>query len=264
VLAAVQSVRGKGSVAAGQNFDRHTYGALYDDLIVSWDFDGDSNNKVLDQSGKGNDLAYINTSINTTPNPFNNGKTLFIDPTSGGSAQTGTTPGSSGPITTANLKSAPPGDFTVSFWVYPQSNIGSFEYISNQFTAGLIAGTWNFAHQNTTTFAFSVRMTTGASQAVQTDALIPGRWYHIAGTCSNNKIGLYINGKLAAPSVAISGSCAMSTRPIDVKGTLVGGGSTYPYYLDNVRIYSRALPLATIQHIYDLGDPSVPKLAYTH
>lgn len=253
VLVAVQSARDKGVVGAAQTFDGHTYAALYDDLVAAWDFDGDSGSIAKDKSGNGNDLSLKTTptplaSFQTTPNPFSNGQTLYLQP--GGDA---TTPSATAPL----LKyqgSAGITDFSVSMWVrFNSSNTWNVALISdlasltiNTVPAG--NGEWRINYQNGN-FNFSYKDNI-AVRTIVFPAPIPDKWYQIVATCSsnNNKLGTYINGKFNLSTSFTSPCSFLNSSNGSVKIARAGGTDTF--YLDNVRIYKKALPVSVIQDIY--------------
>ena len=83
VLAAISTARDRGSVAAGQTFEGHTYAGRFDSVVGRWTFDdvitgGTTSN---DSSGNGNTGTISNTSgvypTNTTNN--NQGQSVFVD-----------------------------------------------------------------------------------------------------------------------------------------------------------------------------------------
>lgn len=249
VLAAVNGARQKGTMAAGQKFDQHTHSAFYDDLVLSWDFDNDSGGTVLDQSGNGNSMTYSGASgPSTQQNPFNKGKSFFIDRTS------------SPPASTGALKNPPTGNFSVSFWLYP-TDTTAIDFISN---FGTLIGEWRFSNKDTGSgFFFDVRTTTQVRSASLGKPQV-NQWHHIAGVCTGgNKLTIYINGRVAAQSTAflVSEACANAGSPSTAAVQVGSGLDPFGIYIDNVRVYEKALLASTVQDIYLAELPQFEALA---
>jgi hypothetical protein len=72
------------------------------------------------------------------------------------------------------------------------------------------------------------------------------RWYHLAGTWGSEKIELYVNGNLGA------------TIPLSIDApAAIGGnwiGASVDGLIDEVEIFTRALPLEEIQRIYQADE----------
>ncbi len=240
VLATVSSVRNKGSVAAGQTFDTHTYLAWNDNLTFSWDFDSDTASPVQDQTGNGNNLTVTDIASlvsDSNHNPFKNGKVLYIDSTSGKTANT-----------TAALNLPPSGseNYSISFWLYPTSALDT-TFLHNSF--GLTSGKWRFVLQSSGQLAFILR--TGVSSYYQVPALKLNQWYQVLGVCSNSsgtaKLMIYINGKPVDASAQIAPGVA--NCPINSSTNIVMDGAN-PYYIDNVRMYKNSFNIAMAEQLY--------------
>ncbi len=247
ILATLSGVREKGTLASGQTFDRHTYGAWYEDLVLAWDFDTDSGTTVQDQTGNGNNLTLTDTTSLVTDsnyNPFKNGKVLDIVNTSK-TAVTGSPINSPTPIV---------NDFSISLWIYPRGGeFGSVEIISN-FYSPLAAGKWMISIQDGGKLSFLARsnINSGFSPSVPQILIKSGQWYHAMAVCNGTKGTLYVNGKVATDSKLLSsgGNCSyLSTVPIIMNARLLNG-SVFPYYVDNVRIYNKAFTVAMAEELY--------------
>ena len=90
-------------------------------------------------------------------------------------------------------------------------------------------------------------------------------WYHVAFTVQANTASIYVNGKLEA-----TGSIASWTRPI-INNLQLGrwnltGGRTMDGFIDDVRLYSRALTAAEVAILATrrrIGlEPKPPKLHF--
>ena len=95
----------------------------------------------------------------------------------------------------------------------------------------------------------------------------------IVGVCNDEtgKVGLYVNGNefisvggsgLGTGSGPTANLCGYNGNQINIDGALVfGGGTQYPYYIDNVRVYKNALPVSLIEREYIAELPKFKSLA---
>ncbi len=257
VIASVTAARKQGMIAAGQKFDAHTHAAFYDDLVLSWDFDRDTAGSgiVQDLSGNGNNLSLTGATLDgpPTPNPFKTGKVISI-----------------GPSKTANLpapmKKPPAGKFSVSFWLYPVLAAGetaeATEYLSYFPLSSTKGNTWKFSYAvGAAGFNFKyIPLLPTNQRTVSIGQLAFNTWHHIVAVCNttNNKIGVYVNGKSVGTPTGVT-DCGFNNTDLTVGLRLVSVGK--PYYLDNVRIYGESLPLSFIQEQYLAGKPKFEALA---
>lgn len=247
VMASVTAARKQGMIAAGQKFDAHTHSAFYDDLVLSWDFDRDGGGVVQDLSGNGNNLVLAGATIDgpPTPNPFRTGKVISIGP-----SKTASLP--------APMKKPPSGKFSVSFWLYPVLAAGTPQttvYIAYEPLTGILSQTWRFSYTAGGTFGFKYTPVL-ASQTVSVGQLAFNTWHHIVVVCNttNNKIGVYINGKSTGTPLAVTGCGFNPNMALRLDGT-------QPYHLDNIRIYAESLSLSFIQEQYLAGKSKFEALA---
>ncbi len=80
-------------------------------------------------------------------------------------------------------------------------------------------------------------------------SLAVNTWYHFVGTVGGSRIKVFVNGvqknDKAGPSALYTGS----TDPYHI-GMRGGGSNYFSGFIDNIRIYSRALSLEEIQALY--------------
>lgn len=238
VLASLNNAREKGRIAAAQTFDWTTYGAWNNDMSAAWDFNNDTGTIARDQSGNGNDLTFTDSAqLVSTPNLFGSGKALFVQFTN---TKTASTPQA--------LKNPPVGDFSVSFWFYPVQ-VNAYSLIKN-YAGGLGAGYWNINPHDQNNLYFDIRSSTNSAKSLLGPSLVAGVWQHVVAVCNGSKIGFYFNGVFTSQSTFSSGLClfpASNKIYIDDAGAADANKS---YYIDNVRIYRKALPLSAIQGLY--------------
>jgi hypothetical protein len=127
------------------------------------------------------------------------------------------------------------GDFTIEFWVYPITKVGSYPGLfgNQSFTANSFVG---YERHNTYPTKFSVfcyNYSAAGAMLVSTTTVSINTWYHIAITRSGNTFRLFVNGTVEA-TVTFAGS-------VDGGVPLRYIGSDYvtnPFagYLDDFRI----------------------------
>ena len=235
VLATLNGARDKGSIAAGQTFDRHTYVAWYESAVLAWDFNDNTNLVVQDQMGNGNNITITNlSSINNTKNPFKDGYTFNVNTANTWTATMGSSVNNPPPST---------GDYSISFWLYKTGGIDDIELISNSYVF-TTDGKWKFNLQDEGKLTFTVRLS--SAKYVQTSLKLD-QWYHVMGVCNGNKIILYVNGKTVTNSNLLGGTCPYRADPIRMTGTPALASS---YYIDNVRIYKTAFTVAMAEELY--------------
>ena len=234
ILVALTGARSKGVIAASQTFDRSLYGGYYNDLSASWDFDSDSGTTVKDQSGNGNNLTVSSGALVTTPNPFPSGKVLMIDTS---------VPLSASPVV---LNNPPTGDFSVSAWIWINTSpVPSNNLLISNFNLSNI-GSWKIDLQDSSNLVFAMRMS-GVTKTVSSAAPVAGQWYQVVAVCGYSSLGIYVNGKLSGTATSIGTQCAYNNS---TGISMTGMSDTIRYYLDNVRVYKKALPLSEIHGLY--------------
>ena len=79
-----------------------------------------------------------------------------------------------------------------------------------------------------------------------------GVWYHIVGTYDRQHVKIYVNGKLKGSS-ARTGAIQSSAE-----NTIVGfwNNKYFPGFIDEVRVYNRALSAEEIKNLYFAGKPN--------
>ncbi|GIW68366.1 MAG: hypothetical protein KatS3mg099_314 [Candidatus Parcubacteria bacterium] len=154
------------------------------------------------------------------------------------------------------------GAFTVAAWVrttVPQQNAN----IVAKHRSDYMYGPWRLqtdAGLQGTQF----KMTIGNSSNQEWNAMGPdlasndGRWVHVVGVFRpSTAVELWVDGNLEAQNTSgIPSSIPTVTNPLIIGARHTAGGSIDEYfagYLDDVRIYNRALSAAEIQELYRLG-----------
>ena len=79
-----------------------------------------------------------------------------------------------------------------------------------------------------------------------------GVWYHVVGTYDRQHVKIYVNGKLRGSSGRTGAIQSTGTN------TVVGYGMSeyFPGFIDEVRVYNRALSVGEIRNLYFAGKPN--------
>ncbi|HEX7902139.1 MAG TPA: LamG-like jellyroll fold domain-containing protein [Planctomycetota bacterium] len=140
----------------------------------------------------------------------------------------------------------PTGELTIATWI----NADIWEAANRIVQKGV---TVNFQYVLEVSATNQLRFGMGSVGDVFVAAPTLGQWHHIAGTYDGSVLKFYIDGVLAGQQAA-TGSLFVSNEPLFI-GTKWAASPAVDFLdarLDDLRIYNRALPLATIQ---DLATP---------
>lgn len=242
VLATVNSARGKAKIAASTTFDQHTYTAFFDDLVAAWDFN-DVSSPGKDKSANNNDFPYTASTI--LSDRGDGGRVLDCNLTTSFCA--GQTNAS---LLSLNSMSNVSG-FTLSLWVKYAGNGTNCRRIaiggSSWGSAGsyLLFNNCDGVPSNRPLFGVSTQVTALAIAFSSGNT----EWHHLAGTYNGTDITLYIDGKP-------TGKATPGATTLAQTFALYNNNQ----YIDDVRIYKKALPMGAIQQIYAEG-LSKPDLA---
>lgn len=75
------------------------------------------------------------------------------------------------------------------------------------------------------------------------------RWHHVAGIYDGKQVALYLDGELQH-SVAATGPIAQNTEPLFLGDNAGSRGRSFKGWLDDVRLYDRALRTDEIRTLY--------------
>jgi hypothetical protein len=148
------------------------------------------------------------------------------------------------------------GPLTVSVWVKPAVLGTAMIFVSKMSGASV---QWVLARDAANRMLFVVTNTTGqAGIAVAASATNDLNWHHVTGVFDGATVSLYVDAVSAATPAALSGSIPASHGGVCLGSSWNAGaaacstGSFLNGYLDEVRIYRRALPQSEIQATKDV------------
>jgi len=140
------------------------------------------------------------------------------------------------------------GSLTISAWIYPTSWLSGYEGIVSRW------GSAQYLFEIWSNETMSFYLYGGGSQiGTYTTAVMPvNQWVNVVGVYNQNSMQLYYNGVQNGSPVAFS-----QGLPSTSQATIIGyGGGTnqkFPGYINDVRIYNRALSSAQIAAMYKGG-----------
>lgn len=144
-----------------------------------------------------------------------------------------------------------PDYFTYSAWVkHTMSGIGTVYSKEND-------GPWTVIRVNGGSLDLSVTTSSGTDNLNAGTGLNDGTWHHIAGTYDGNNLVLYADGVSVGNSTNSSGPAqyagdtpAIGARPKEFQSA---NRRFYQGNINDVRVYSRPLPPAEVNALYERG-----------
>jgi PKD repeat protein len=130
---------------------------------------------------------------------------------------------------------------TMAAWVFPTTTTGARDILIKE---GSGADIYNLYARNWRGRPESNVFVGGANRVAEGTALPANVWTHLAGTYDGTTLRLFINGVQTASSTP-NGSIATSSGPLRIGGNSLWG-EFFQGYIDEVRVYNRALTQAEI------------------
>jgi len=157
---------------------------------------------------------------------------------------------------------------SISCWVYPTNNsslTGSVLFVKQHNGVATYSQLSIGQYANTTGTAgrvyFSMAHTLFNANCGSTTILSLNTWYHIVVTFDGTNVKFYINGALDN-TYAATWALPDNTAPTNITiGTNTDGTTRYYSYtgtIDEFSLWNTALPLATVQSMYNGGNPVTP------
>jgi trimeric autotransporter adhesin len=238
VLVSLGGSRDKARLAVAQQFASSVHHALGDQAVGIWKFE-ETTIPFLDTSGYGNNGTWFGGVASKTAAECNlgfgrclqfDGVNGYVDIGSGGSL---------------DIKSIP---ITMAAWINTNTLTGSSVIIgkgqngTNGYGMRRSGSAINLGSHGNNNFSSNTTITTG-------------QWFHVVGIIDGVNSKIYINGKLDSASANVN--LSSTTLPL-VVGAVWNGSSYQSFFnglIDEVAIYSTALPTSQIQKLYTEGLP---------
>lgn len=142
---------------------------------------------------------------------------------------------------------------TVGAWVKPSVLGTDMAFVSKMNILTSNTTQWFLGRDKNNHMLFAVVNSSGVTGAAYaTNVTTDTNWHQVTGTYDGSNVNLYIDGVLAAPAAALTGSIAGGDFPVCIGGAwsstanLCTGGLYVNGSIDDVRMYSRALSSSEI------------------
>ena len=228
----------------------HAGAAFTNGLVGHWTLDGaDTINNIVDQSGQGNTGLLSHGGSGTTTSPGVLGQALKFD-------------GVDDYVKIADQTIFDTAPITVAAWF--KSNVANssvdLPIVSKGRAAVCGFDGWSLYRDDATeTFRFCVNGTTGNNTIASTAAFVDTKWHHVLGVYDGNTISIYVDGSLANTPSSYSDTMVNTARSVCL-GLAAGNDNnclspvTFTNgFLDDVRIYNRALSAQEVRQLYNMG-----------
>lgn len=210
-------------------------------LVGYWPFGGNYMNwatgKALDASGNGNDGSITGMSTSTSPVQGRVGQALNFDNTDDKIIVQNST--------SLNIT----GQITVSAWIYPRSFGGAnlARIIDKSDTDGYLL------LLNNTTGSKALYFLYGSSPVGVTydNAITLNTWQHVLCTLSGLSVNCYLNGVSLGSYQFGSAPSSGSNASLGIGGKSSDNTRQFDGYIDEVRIYNRALSASEVLQLYN-------------
>jgi len=226
-------------------------GSLSNGLVGHWTFDGKHTNwtsptagTATDFSGQGNTGTFTNMSQTASPTRGVIGQGMSFD-------------GVDDYVNVPGAFSNNLGPVTYSVWIYMRSypNVNGAFLFSKSFTRYFRVVPSN----NRLTFFVDFDGATDLSSNSVADVIPFNSWTHVAltwdGSATATNVHMYVNGTETAYGTVTNGT-GSQVSDSGVSQVISSDSRQVDGYLDDVRIYNRALTQAEITRLYNMGRPS--------
>jgi prepilin-type N-terminal cleavage/methylation domain-containing protein len=235
IFAITRGTNEQGRIAKGLYFSQHLQNSLGAYAVGIWRFDEGEGTTAYDYSGWDNDGTIYGATY-TTDTPSGKGYALSFN-------------GSSDYVNagTNSIFDFTSEDFTLEAWVKPSSFPSGGRGIVTR--GGWQSNGWKMMVTMWRQFQFYT-FQTGTYQQTNT-GVMPSwdAWYHVVVTRQSASVKIYVNGQDATDVADSHVDPTSCVRDLYV-GSSTGGLEPFPGFIDEVRIYSRALTAAEIQQRY--------------
>lgn len=249
VLASLGSARERARLAAGKQFAGQVERVAGELAVGIWDFDECSGTAAGDRSGFGNNGTLTNGPTFQSDSAAPTGCSVLFD----GSNDYVRVPRS------ASLESATTG-LTVSAWIKPTAVASNTNYniVSKADWTPMLGFRLTLLGYNQCVGKNCLSLMVGSGSARYepsfNDARLTnlGRWYHVAGVFDGSTVSLYIDGQKVFSGASSVASISPSTTDLFI-GSHSAGSEFFPGYIDQARVFTKALTASEIGAIYAKG-----------
>ncbi len=218
-------------------------------LIGYWNFQEGAGSNVYDKSGYDNDGVWTGTAEYWADGKIGgggnfDGGTTYVDCSDPAEFEFGS------------------NDFTISAWAYRNTGWETWDgIVAGKWNTGSSPGTneFNFIHggSSDTYPRLAIESGTETYVATSSETTYDDTWYHIVGMRTGDYLKIFVNGvekgDVYIGNVSVNN---ISGRTLQF-GKIDGGSYGLNGYMDEVRIYNRALSDDEIQRLYKLSQPKI-------
>ncbi len=202
-------------------------------LVGYWPMDEGSGNLAIDQSGGGNNGQWSGAQVGTNNTYYSPGK---VGPWGGAFD------GSSTIVTVGTPTICPTSSITISAWIYQTTITSLYPSIGGESSAFL------YENPNGGQPSAVLNINSTPNYVALRSATLLNVWQFLAVTYNGNTISGYDNGVLNATTNA-TGTITPPCSKYYIGGGLSSG--SFPGFIDDLRIYDRALSATEIQQLYN-------------
>ena len=199
-------------------------GILSDGLVGFWKFDDESGTAPVDSSGSGNDGVFVSSPSWATSSSCIVGGCLSLD--------------SGDTVEVSSFSGLSDEEVTVAGWVYMDTSSNGRLLEHDWSSDG-----WTLRSTSAGNLRFGVRQSGSTYNATESGAAETGVWQFWAGTYDGETVKFYLDGGEGA-STNLSGGVLDEEEIVEMGDSLDG-------FIDEVRVYNRALSEGEIHAIYD-------------
>ena len=144
---------------------------------------------------------------------------------------------------------------SVCAWVYPNV-LSGVQTIVGQWAHNAVNDHIGLFTQDTSVL-FAVGDGSTPEFGITTGTLVASAWQHVCGTWKNTRAyAVYVNGSLVGTGTQSgNGSSTHSNQSLKIGREITGADRPFSGYIDDVRIYNRALSAAEVAVLYAYTGP---------
>lgn len=204
-------------------------------LVGYWSFDEIVAGKIPDLSGEEN---------HGTPRPlYPDNYPHLVNSKNAKMVKAGSFDGIDDFVACGDDESLNPVNLTVEAWIYPKAEpVSIFSAIANKKSSYILD------RYSTKKIRFYLYGLTVKAHFSASDILL-NQWTHVVGTWDGSRVKIYLNGVLDKDE---GDTGTIDTGTDLLIGSFIGTGKFFDGWIDEVRVYNRALLLPEIKKHYDL------------
>ncbi len=202
-------------------------------LVGYWPLNEGTGTTAIDQSGNGNNGTWAGTQAGSNGTYYGPGlRQSFAGYFDGGTDY----------VNIPSLNNPPVTDFTIVAWADRSASCNGGSYC-NVFAT-------NYIRMDTVTNSSQINFASAVGGSLNASGLSNGEYTFLAGEISGSAASFYVNGQLVG-SGTMNVTSTVSARIGEDGLSGIGGYDPFPGFIQDVRIYNRALSPAEIMALYN-------------